>query len=121
MGKPLANEKGINAIMGIVESIVNHTNTLGNFDKNLMEFFFDTIKSDIVTDIMINREAYSIDRKNRDLIVGDVMRFSVAFATRPFEEGDKKFWKGSVSEIHHKQEMTKPSSGFSMNPLNWGR
>ena len=112
----LMNEKGINSIMAMIESIVHQTNSLSNFDEKDLEFYFDTLKSDLITTLMINRLDYDIDRKNRSLIVGNAMRFGWGFIKKSFEEGERKFWKGSVQEVKHTQETNKVG-GFSLNPF----
>jgi len=116
---PLSNSKGIIAIMSIIESVVHHSNTLSNFSKDDMEFFFDTLKVDLITEVMINRIAYGIERKNRFLIIGNSMRFAYSFSKRVFEEGDRKFWKGSMTEVKHTQESIEGRKSLTMNPFSW--
>jgi len=118
IGEPLMNDRGINAVMASVESIVHHTNTLSNFEESDMEFLIAGLADTITKDIMLNRLVYNIDRKNRDVVVDNAVRFSYGFARRAFKEGDRKFWKGSVTEIRQSQETTNSKS--ILNPLGWG-
>lgn len=83
-----------------------------------LETMYDTAKSDIITEMMVNRKHYEINRKNRFLIVGNSLRLIQGFMKRPFQEGDRKFWKGSVTEVKHTQELTKSRGGFSLNPFS---
>ncbi len=118
VGDPLMNDKGINAVMASVESIVHHTNTLSNFADQDMRFLIIGLADTITKDLMLNRLTYKIERKNRDIIVDNSVRFAYGFARRAFEEGDRKFWKGSVTEIRQTQDTPRQKSIF--NPFGWG-
>ncbi len=117
VGKPLLNDKGINSVMACVESLVHHMNTLSNFDERTIQYFIVGLADTIIKDLMMNRLTYDVDRKNRDIIVDNAVRFAHGFVMRAYKEGDRKFWKGSVQEVKHTQEITgQQKSGF--NPFN---
>lgn len=120
-GDALLNDKGINTIMASIESLVHHMNTLSNFNTVAVEFLIVGLADTIAKDLMLNRLTYEIDRKNRDVVVDNAVRFAYGFTMRAFEEGDRKFWKGSVSEIKTTQEISKPKGSSIMNPLSWGK
>lgn len=117
VGKPLLNDKGINAVMACIESLVHSMNTLSNFDKRNIEFFVVGLCDTITKDLMMNRITYDVDRKNRDIIVDNAVRFAHGFVMRAFNEGDRKFWKGSTQELKHTQEIV-GQKGMSLNPFN---
>lgn len=120
-GQALLNDKGINSIMASIESLVHHMNTLSNFSTQSVEFLIVGLADTITKDLMLNRLTYKIDRKNRDVVVDNAIRFAYGFTMRAFEEGDRKFWKGSVSEIKTTQEIAKAKGGSIMNPFSWGK
>lgn len=117
VGNPLLNDEGINSIMAAIESVVHHMNALSNFTEEDIIYMHDTLKDNLITDLMINALSYELNRKNRDVIVGNALRFAYGFMKRAFEEGDRKFWKGTTQEIKHTTEQQRQNSGLSMNPF----
>lgn len=116
--KPLLNESGINMVMGGVQSVVHQMNALSNFDDLVIEYLMETLKVNLIKEVMLNRLSYDVERKNRDLIVGNSLRFAYTFALRAFNEGDKKFWSKTSTEISHNQSQPR-QSGSTMNPFGW--
>jgi len=118
-GKPLMNNEGINSVIGTLQILINQISILSNFEKNeiasLIEFTADTL----IKDLMINRVKYQmVSSTARDRVF-----FSLAqvFATlkRGYLGDDKKFWKGSVQEIHTRAETPKKDGILSrFNPWN---
>lgn len=121
IGDPLLNERGVNAVMASIESLVHHTNTLSNFSENAISFLMIGLADTITKDMMLNRIAYEVKRKNRDIILDNAIRFCYGFCMRAFEEGDRRFWKGSVQEVKHTQEINKAKGGNMLNPFSWGK
>lgn len=121
IGESLLNERGINSVMATIESVVHQMGSMTNYDEKDLDFYFDTLKGDLIHDLMVNRIEYNVNRKHRFLIVGNAMRFGWGFVKKSFQEGERKFWKGSVTEVKHTQEMNKPSGGFSLNPFSYFR
>jgi len=122
VGEPLMNDYGINSIIGMTQSLVNRISVLSNLEKNevfiLMDFFGDSLSRDL----MLNRTMYGVKSSaSRDKIF--FTTWSTAYVTlkRAFEEGDKRFWKGSVQEIHSKVEGQTKKGGLlsALNP--WGK
>lgn len=119
-GEPLMNDYGISSILGVIQSIVSRDAVLSNFNKaelpNLMLFLNDTLSRDL----MINRKDYGIKSVSaRDKIYYSAMTMAFITLKRGYEEGDKRFWKGSVQEIHSKVEAPNQRKGLlsSLNPF----
>lgn len=119
IARPLMNEEGINAFMLIINSIVHQTGSMTNYSMQFLENLYDEIKADLITNLMTKRLQYEIDRKDRFLITGSSIRFIMSFALKSFEEGERKFWKGSSTEVTHREETNK--SRGSLNPFGWGK
>lgn len=118
VGKPLLNNKGINSVMAAIESVVHHMNALSNFTADDILYLHETLKDNLILDLMVNSLDYDVERQNRDLIVGNALRFAYTFMKRAFEEGDRRFWKGTTQEVLHKTEQSNSGkSGVSMNPF----
>lgn len=100
IGEPLMNEKGINSVVGMVQSIVNQAAVMSDFEKSdlpvLMEFLTDTV----CKDLMLNRRLYEITNPAaRDKILFEACTNSFVILRRSFEGGERRFWKGSQQEI----------------------
>ena len=123
LGGPLMNEAGINTMLGLLRSVVNQVNIMGNLsDKEipgLMNFFSDAI----IKNLMMNRQAYNLTEMARDQVF--VASTNLAFFTmkRALNEGDRRFFKGSVQEIKSTVDSTvKNRSGGALSALNpWRR
>jgi len=122
-GEPLMNDIGITSVVGSVQSIVNQVTVMSNLSKPnilmLIEFLGDTLAKDL----MINRTVYDIKSvSSRDKIFFTAL--STAFITmqRAYEEGDKRFWKGSVQEIHSRVEASNAKNKGILSSLNpWSK
>lgn len=120
--KPLMNDEGINRILSSLQSVVHQMNTLSNLKEESIEHLYNTLKENIIFLLAFKRISVAVDRKDRDMIIGNALRISYGFMLRAFEEGDRKFWKGTTTEVMHRQENVKPKpSGFSINPWQWNK
>jgi hypothetical protein len=104
-GNPLMNDLGIKSVVGQVQAIVNKITVMSFLNdeeiKGLMEFLADTLAKDL----MLNRVQYNIKSVSaRDRIFFSALSTTFITMKRAFEEGDRRFWKGSVQEI--RQEVT---------------
>jgi hypothetical protein len=105
-GEPLMNDVGVTSILGMTQSVVNQVTIMSNLSKNdvpaLMEFLYDTLSRDL----MISRVEYGITTNGaRDKIFFSVLASAFICMKRAFEEGDKRFWKGSQQDITHRVEQ----------------
>ena len=80
--KPLLNDRGINSVMSSVESLVHQTNALSNFNDVDMKYLILGLADTITKDLMLSRLDYQINRKNRDLVLDNSVRFAYGFIKR---------------------------------------
>ena len=105
IGEPLMNELGVNSVLGSVQSLVSRNTIMSNLNdrevSNLVEFIGDTL----CMDLMLNRETYDIKTPAaRDKIFFSCVSTAFVVLKRGFEEGDKRFWKGSQQDITMRNE-----------------
>lgn len=113
VGNPLMNDLGIKSVVGQVQAIVNKVTVLGNLNdeniRGLMEFLADTLAKDL----MVNRIEYEITSASaRDRIYYNALATAFITMKRAYEEGDRRFWKGSVQEIKQEVTQTPQKKGF---------
>jgi hypothetical protein len=120
VGKPLMNDQGISAVLGINQALINQITILSNINKQdvvaLMNFTNDTI----CRELMMNRITYNIESFSaRDKIY--YMSMSLCYVTlkRALEGDDKRFWKGTVQEINTNVTQQEKNKGFmaGLNPF----
>ena len=121
-GQPLMNDYGINSVIGTVQSLVNQITVMSNLNKQEIPMLIDFLGDTLARDLMINRVPYGIHSFSaRDKIF--FTSLSTAFVTlkRAYEEGDKRFWKGSQQEITTRVEgAARQNKGMFGRFMGWG-
>lgn len=117
---PVMNDLGNNFIITSLISLGNQINVLSNFNTlevgQLMENFGDSM----AFDLMVNHIRYGLDlQKNGRIVFDTCMRFAFGCLKRGYEEGDRKFWKGSIHEIRQVREGMNRKEGIltRLNPF----
>jgi hypothetical protein len=117
-GNALMNERGINNVVGLLRSTVNQVNIMGNLEKEdipkLMQFFADAL----IKDLMLNKYNYNMTWESRNLVYTSAINLAYYTMKRSLNEGDRRFWKGSVQEISMKQESNTKGGGGILSKLN---
>jgi hypothetical protein len=119
VGEPLMNEKGIASVIGTVQSVVNQVTVMSNLSKQEVPALMDFLGDTLAKDLMVNRVTYNITNPAaRDKIYFTSLTTAYVTLKRAFEEGDKRFWKGSVQEITTKVENAQKKGGIlsAFNP-----
>lgn len=118
-GEPLLNEQGINSVLGFIQALANQLTVMSNIDKGDIPILIEFVADPLIRDLMINMRAYEIKNEAvRDKIFYTVLSIIFVSLKRALEEGDRRFWKGSVQEIHSKVEAQKQRSGL-LGMLGW--
>jgi hypothetical protein len=113
IGEPMMNEEGIKSVIGQVQAIVNKVTIMSNLKENLiigeLEFLADTL----CRDLMLNRIKYKITNKSsRDKIYFSALVLSFNTMRRSVDEGERRFWKGSVQEVKQTIETDQKRKGL---------
>lgn len=119
--KPLMNDTGINDILMSMHSILNNMTPLSNIEEWEVGIIIEHLGWDLVDLLAFNRNKFELDEINRRAVFGSALRFCYIFLKRPFEEGDKKFFKGITQEIKSVQEIHQGRKSSVLNPLSWGK
>jgi len=99
-GEPLCNDEAVCSILGSVQAHVSQVNIMSNLDdehiSTLQLFLSDTLAKDL----MMNRKRYGIKNPAaKDKIFHVATTRAFIGMRRSFEEGDRRFWKGTQQEI----------------------
>jgi hypothetical protein len=118
-GDPLMNEQGINSVLGFIHALANQMTVMSNIESKDIPILIEFVADPLIKDLMINMHTYQIKNAAvRDKIFYTVLSIIFISLKRAYEEGDRRFWKGSVQEIHSKVEAQKQKSGLlsMLNP-----
>jgi hypothetical protein len=120
-GEPLMNDEGIKSVIGQTQAVVNQDTVMSNFDDEipqLMNLFADSL----IKDLMMNRVRYNIiTPASRDKIVSMATIYGYSCLRRAYQQGEKKFWKGSQQEITTYSATSAPQKKGLSGLLGWGR
>ena len=118
-GEPLLNEQGINSVLGFIHALANQLTVMSNIDKQDIPVLVEFVADPLIKDLMINMQTYGIKNAAvRDKIFYTVLSIVFISLKRALEEGDRRFWKGSVQEIRSSVEQQKKQGGLlsMLNP-----
>lgn len=113
LGSALMNDYGISQIIGMLKPIANKNTIMSNIEDReeatgLRDFFAESL----ALDLMVNKGKYGIvDNTARNRIFTESISLVHLTIKRAYQQGEKKFWKGSQQDINHRisQESTKGS------------
>ena len=122
VGDPLMNELGITAVIGSVRCIVSQVTVMSNLDKDEISALRDYLADVIIRDLMISRLRYEIKTANdRSRIAFIVISSAFICMKRAYEEGEKRFWKGSQQEITTRVEGVPRGKSMFSKVMGWGK
>lgn len=122
IGQPLMNEQGITSVLQLTQTVLNQVTILSNFSKSEIPYLMGFINDTLVRDLMQNRIKYGIkDFSTRDKLFFMVMTYCFIALKRGYEEGDRRFWKGSQQEIRTELVNAQQPKKSFMQHLGWGK
>lgn len=111
VGEPLLNTDGINSVMSQVQALMSRVSIMSNFDKYDVPAILDFLGDTLAKDLMLNRVDYGIVSPSvRDKVYFLVLASAWTALKRGYEEGDRRFWKGSQQDITTRVEQAQGNS-----------
>jgi len=113
IGEPLCNEQGVCSIIGQTQAIVNQVTVMSNLTKHDIPIMMDFLGDTLAKDLMMNRIGYDIKSPaSRDKIYFASLATAFICMKRAWEEGDRRFWKGSQQELRTVVEGQQQKKGM---------
>lgn len=116
VGQPLLNEVGIQKVMSVVTSVVNHNTVLGNLDMERYSDIIYDLHTTLAEDLMANKKRYGItDNSVYSLIITQIMMFVKVFLSRTINDMERKHIGKNTQEViqtSNKVEDAKSFFGF---------
>ncbi len=106
-GEPLANEKGIHALLNFIQTILNPQVVQGNFPadgsgKSLMyEDFVFFARCDLAKSIITNQINWEICDENCEFIIDCLMNVIEPFMTRLIDNKERESYDNTVKHVEH--------------------
>ena len=109
VGAPIMNDQGVARFIGVVQSIVNKIEVMSDMGKDDIPMLMQYLAETLAVDLMYNRGKYKIENgADRNIIFFSALSLTYVCLRRAYEGGDRRFWKGSVQELHTKTVSDKP-------------
>jgi hypothetical protein len=119
-GTAMLNEEGINSVMGQIRSIVSQTTIMSNLNDREVYGIICELGNVLSKDLMVNARKYAItDSVTKSKVVMISTNAAYICMKRGFEEGDKRFWKGTTQEIT--QRIQGGNQGFFKGLFGGGK
>lgn len=112
VGQPLMNEEGISSVIGQIQSIVSQNTIMGELKHPEIIALLDFLGDTLAKDLMQNRIKYDIKSFSaRDKIYFSALTTAFITMKRSSDGGERRFWKGSVQEVHTRVESPAKKGG----------
>lgn len=112
IGEPILNKVGIQKIIGALKALSTQTLIMSNLDKRDVQNMAIEFSDALIIDLLMNKKNYELKDENRDMLHTTITLFIYSSFKRAFEEGDRRFWKGSVQELQHTIHQEGKKSGL---------
>lgn len=111
-GDPLMNDKGIAISLSLLRSVVSQITIMSNITKKQYYQLMLRFSDEVITDLLTNTEEYGLKRENRKAVKAMICNMANICILRAYEEGERRFWRGSTQEITTQVLTPQKSSGI---------
>lgn len=112
VGEPLANQKGIQALMNFTTSIINPQVVQGNFDEERFENYVYQVHINLATQVINNCYNWEILDNNLDPVMDFIMNLVEPFISRLIDNKERDSYASTIKSIESNTMATK--GGFSL-------
>lgn len=104
VGDPLANDKGVHAILSYASATINSQTVQGNYEWDHWREEVSWMREQLATDVFVNYDMWEIDPQNISIICNTVMNMIKPFLTRLVNNEERK----SYSNYSESRNMAPP-------------
>jgi hypothetical protein len=102
VGEQLMNDEGVRQVMLLFRSVFSRNTPMSNLDEKAFQGLMMYTGDTLIMQLMTNRIRWEIaNPMTRNLIQTYFMTLAYITLRRPFEEGERHFWKGTSQDIRH--------------------
>ncbi len=104
ISEPLANERGVHAILSFTSATINSQTVQGNYEWDHWREEVSWMREQLATDVFVNYDMWEIDPQNISIICNSVMNIIKPFLTRLVNNEERK----SYSNYSESRQMATP-------------
>lgn len=112
-GESMANDIGVQNIMGMVRSMVNSQVVQGNFEEEEYGLYLCRQRKALVTDMMINLHRYDIDIQNYNGIIAMIFQVVEPFISRTKGNKERESYANTI--VSHESSNNSVRQGKGVN------
>lgn len=113
-GSPLCNKKGINAILNLIEMMINEHTVQGNFENSEYQNYVFFCRRELTKTIVTNAPDWGIPDQAIETIIDSIMRLVKPFFSRTIDNLERESLKPTIQsrQVIH-QNVKNPVDKFS--------
>lgn len=114
VGRPLANEIGINNILSSIQMRINTHTVQGNFDNERYEDYKYHTRREIASDLVRNSPDWGVRDGDLLKIINDIMGLLIPFMTRLLQNKERESYGAQIQS----REIINTEKGMNFNPFS---
>ena len=117
MGKPKANDEGIQSLLNWIRTIVNPQVVQGNFPTDspshstMYENYVFWNRVDLAQMVVVNLYKWNLNTKDANVIIDSIMNMIEPFMTRLIDNKERESYEAT---IQHKESTTTPNENTGL-------
>jgi len=116
IGDPLCNDKGVQELVNIVQSIINPSVVQGNWDRLQYDNYLFRFQANLAYIIVCNYIDWEMAKKNRKTVSVNIMGLVEAYLSRLIDNKERD----SYGQTMQTTENRRIDTGRNWNPFNKG-
>lgn len=112
--EPLANKRGVSAIVNIVQFRLNPQVVSGNFNMDQFQNYICWFRKELASQVVLNCYTWDITDSNLNYIIDNICGMVEPFMSRLIGDGERESYKQSIvsREVHSNQKQGGLFSSF---------
>jgi hypothetical protein len=113
-GKPVLNDEGVQAVLSVVKSVVNHAVVQANFDEKRYVKYLKKLHESLAFILMNNKKEFGVsDNTTYHSVINNIMLIVEPFLSRTIDNEERKGLTAMLKEtVHTVRDKGKSFMGF---------
>ncbi len=99
IGKPFANEIGVQGILRKISMIINPQIVQGNFDRERYDDYIEEVNMDLVDAIVINQYEWEVQSSDVQDIIDSIMHSIIPFMSRLIDNKERESYSTTLKTL----------------------
>lgn len=98
-GKELANDEGVQAILGYVTAIINNHTVTGNLERSDVDRLLYSMQRHLAQELCLNFKSWGVDANIRKHIVKTIVNMSQLALSRTIDNKERESYGASLEKV----------------------